>query len=134
MEPAKQPPNLPITEVYQTFTQDFDRTWEIIISTLTERQIDVKMANKELGRIVTTWIPLEDKLCGVESAKEAPLDCRVQFSFSASRLENEGAAVKVKYVETCLDREQMTLVCPKSNAEKMMIGIVDNLKTNAAIP
>ena len=131
--PTGTPPSMPITEVVQTFAADFETSWDNVLAVLTQRGIDIQMANKEIGRIVTVWVPVEDSMCSLRSASDIPLACRVQFSIAISRMVGEGSSMTIRYLETCADREELSLVCPKSKAETMMVSIVEEMKSIAAV-
>jgi len=119
---------LPITEVVQTVNFNFDDTWLSVMSVVNSRNIEITLLNKELGRLTSAWIPMKDSICGVYDSNAAPLSCRTQYSFYIQRISETISSVTVRYVEKCLDREEMDLICAGSNAERNMIAIIDDLK------
>lgn len=137
-EPAQpvqpgEPPALPITEVVQTLDQGFERTWSDVLTVLNQRDIGTELVYKELGRITTDWVPMEDRMCDIHLSENAPLNCRTQYSLHVQPLAADASSVTIRYVEKCLGREQMELICPGSNAERRMIAVISDLKALTGI-
>ncbi len=126
--PAPAAPTRPITEIVQTLNIGMEQTWDSTLAVLNQRGIDTELLYKELGRITTAWVPMEDKMCDLAYSEQAPLSCRTQYSIQLQPLTSQATAVTIRYVEKCIGREELELVCPDSNAERRMVAIIEDLK------
>ena len=117
----------------QTLDIGIEKTWNSILAVLNQRDIGTELLYKELGRITTAWVPIEDQMCSLANSEQAPLSCRVRYSITLKPINRAATAVRIRYVEKCLGREEMELVCPGSNAERKMIAIIEDLKALVGI-
>ena len=127
--PAPKPViELPISEVQQNANRDFDSSWARILAGLAQRNIPVQLVNKEIGRIVTAWVPMNDFNCTKVSHDELPLRCRTQYIYAISPIGDTASSTSIRYMEVCQDQGEVIIVCPGSAAEKLLVELAEDLK------
>lgn len=124
---------LPITQVVQTMNLPYHRAWDTLIQILAQRGIKTDLADKKKGEIQSEWISIRDRLCGTYPSYNAPLSCRVRYSMKLEPITRKASSFTINYVENCRERQHLNLECPGSNAEKIMMLIVDDIKAAAGI-
>jgi hypothetical protein len=129
-EPVHAAPEqkLPVTQVVQTVNVSFDSAWPLIISTLKNRNLSIKLADPSKGQILVDWIEVRDELCGSLPRTHAQLSCRVRLVIGLQSISARASSFSVNYYEECYDRKAMNLECPGSNAEKILLSVTEDLK------
>ena len=131
--PTQQPVDRAITKIVQTVNLPAADNWGAVNDILKQRGIPVAESDTNTGKIVTQWVPIIDSPCGVYPASGAPLSCQVRYTAEIQGLGPVASSFTIEYSEFCTGKEKQPLECPGSNAEKLMIAIVQDLKTLAGV-
>lgn len=129
-EPAPAAPEqkVPVTQVVQTVNVPAGSAWPLIINTLKNRNLAIKLADPKKGQILTEWVEVQDELCGTVPPTHARLACRVHLVIGLQPITPRASSFSVNYYEECYDRKSLNLECPGSNAEKLLLSVTRDLQ------
>jgi hypothetical protein len=117
-----------ITQVRQTLNLDPQQTMRVTLQALSSRNVNVSSVDETQGIIETDWVPMKDSVCSGRRNHNAPLDCRARLSFKIEALPVTASILHIRYREFCSFNEELTLECPESSAEKLMISVLEEVK------
>ena len=120
---------LPITEVRQTLNLGYAELLRAVVASLGARKVPVSAINEAAGTVETGWVPTQDKLCTMVPSNQAPLPCRVRMLFKVDGISGISSALRIKYEEICTFNEELSLECPDSSAEKLMLLVLGDIKS-----
>lgn len=123
----------PVIEIVQTVNLPAAQAWDEMKNILAKRNISVASASKTQGEIDTAPITVTDKMCGVYNSENAPLTCQVRYFIKVEQVTPIASSVGVRYVEKCLERKDIQLECPGSQAELTMKAMIAELKARAGV-
>ena len=128
---AELKPNVrsPITQIRQTLNMTPQETLSATIDALRSREVGIVSADDTSGIIESDWVTMNDSVCSGHRGTNAPLSCRTRLSFKVESLPVTASALNVRYQELCAFNEEIKLECADSSAEKLMISIIEELKT-----
>ena len=130
---TEQTQALAISEVSLSMNLPSDTAWANVHAILERQQITISQENRHEGKIETDWKQLTDYLCGAYGTSNAPLECDVRFWFHVTPISGSASSVKIRYEEVCRDVPGGTLECPRSNAERLLLGIARDIEVTAGI-
>ena len=131
--PTLQDKQHSIQKISQTLNLTVDETFASVLEVLRLKNVVVIETDKAKGVIKSDWVPMSDSLCGVYPNSKAPLPCDTQYSIEISSITPVASSFTISYVERCTSNSQLFVDCPKSNAEKLLLDIVDTLKLHNGI-
>ena len=91
------------------------------------------MVRSNSRKLRTAWHDIVDSHCGVYPPQHAPLDCRVQYNIEVAPLSQLSSSFQISYQERCINLKGRGLRCPDSNAERLMLSIVNELKRRGGV-
>jgi hypothetical protein len=122
-----------ISEVAQSVNIDVITAHNTMLEIFKQRRIKILKSIPQQGLIVTKWLPIVDMLCGSYPRSGAPLSCEVEYRVKTMPITEVASTVRIGYTERCSGLESQRFECPGSNAEKLMLGVISDLKAATGI-
>jgi len=120
----------PITEISQSVNVSHSNLLPAVLGVLKNIGIEANEIDSANGRIKTSTVAMQEMLCSSESI---PLDCLTHYVFEIKPITAIASSFSVKYFEECASYGFGNLECPESKAEKLMISIVDEIKSISGV-
>ncbi len=122
-------------EAIDVITQTLNMNKQETLKALNDsfRAHDLEIASIEQGKISTFPKNIVDTACH----SSTPASCEVSFRAFIKQTQQEteelkaASEVKITYTEDCLELSLTNIKCRGSNAEKLMISIIDKVKTSS---
>lgn len=132
--PDRAPPKLPVTEALQLVHLPHHQAWNLIHQVLGARNIRIESSDLTSNSLYTKWEKISDSLCGTRSMNNAPLPCTIRLFATLQPKTKTSTMMHLRYVENCLGQGQSPIECPESNAEKLLMTIVDDVRSLSPKP
>ena len=125
--------NLNRTEAIDVITQTLNMNKQETLKALNDSfsSHGLEIVNIEQGAISTLPRRIKDTACN----SNTPTSCEVSFKASIKEIQKEteelkaASEIKLSYNEDCPDLNLTNVKCSGSSAEKLMLSIIDKIKT-----
>ena len=117
-----------ITQVRQTLNLEPDETFQAAMRALERRSVRVVDVDRRNGTLETEWVSMTDSVCNGARRHNAPLPCRTKMSVKVEAVELRASALNIRYQELCSYNEEISLECPDSAAERLMVSVIDEVR------
>ncbi len=130
---TKKDTPMAISEVAQSVNVNNATAHATVLEIFRQRRIGIHASNPQQGIIVTKWLPIVDSPCGSYPRSGAPLSCEVEYRVKTQPITAVASSVRIGYTQRCDGMESQRFECPGSNAEKLMLGVISDLKAATGV-
>lgn len=120
-----------VESINQTLNKSKEETLKALSESLTSHDIEISSTDSVSGTINTKSKKVTDSAC----FSHTPASCQVTFKAVVKEIQKEtqellaASEVNITYTENCPEINLTDIKCKDSNAEKLMLSIVDMVKT-----